>query len=141
MTGVNHRREQQRLDDSGQVDATETRSEEELRVFTRRRATQRARLVKHVETETRTVQVRHEQVRVEFEPIVEDDRELDSPTVTPSTDGERWLVLYDEEISVQTRWVPRERVRLGTYSVTEDWEISEDLRRERIEVDDTTHGG
>jgi stress response protein YsnF len=85
--------------------------------------------------------VRHEQVRVEFEPIIEGDLEHDSPTVTTSAAGGQWLVLYDEEVSVQTRWVPRERVRLGIETVIEDWEISEDLRSERIEIDDTPHGG
>ena len=125
--------------DSGRDDATVIRSAEELQVSTRRRAAQRARLVKHVETETRTVQVRHEQVRVEYEPIRGDAP--DSASATTPAGGERWLVLYDEEVTVQTRWIPRERVRLGIVSVIEDWEISEDLRSERIEVDDTTHGG
>jgi stress response protein YsnF len=50
-------------------------------------------------------------------------------------------VLYDEEIVVQTRWVARERVRLATRAVIEDREISEDLRREQIEIDATTQRG
>jgi stress response protein YsnF len=139
MTDINRHREPP--DDPDRDEATLVRSEEELRVSTRRRRTQRARLVKHVEIELRTVEVRHEQVRVEFEPIIEGDLEHDSPTVTTSAAGGQWLVLYDEEVSVQTRWVPRERVRLGIETVIEDWEISEDLRSERIEIDDTPHGG
>lgn len=122
-------------------DAVVTRSEEELRIITHRRATQRARLIKYVETEpqTRTVEVRHERVRVEYEPISDDAQQAPAAGSAPSAD--RWLVLYDEEIVVQTRWVARERVRLATHSVTEDREISEDLRREQIAIDDTTHGG
>lgn len=114
-----------------------TRSEEELRITTHRRETQRARLVKYVETETqtRTVEVRREQVRVEYEPVSEDTRPL-PPASAPR--GDRWLVLYDEEIVVQTRWVERERVRLTTRSVIEDREISENLRRERFEFRDTS---
>lgn len=50
-----------------------TRSEEELRIITRRRETQRARLIKYVEPEpqTSTVELRRERVRVEYEPISE----------------------------------------------------------------------
>jgi stress response protein YsnF len=51
------------------------------------------------------------------------------------------VVTRSEEIVVQTRWVARERVRLSTHSVTEDREISEDLRREQLEINETTHGG
>ncbi len=121
------------------ADVVVTRSEEELRITTHRRETRRARLVKYVETETQTttVEVRHERARVEYEPISEDARQAAGSA--PSRD--RWLVLYDEEIVVQTRWVARERVRLATHSVIEDREISEDLRREQLEIDETTHGG
>ena len=114
-------------------DAVLTRSEEQLRITTHRRATQRARLTRYVETETvtRTVEVRHEQVRVDYEPVAS---QADEPT--GSADGRGWLVLYDEEIVLTTRRVPRERVRLRTHSVTEEREITEGLRSERIELAD-----
>ena len=120
-------------------EAVFTRSEEELWITTHRRETQRARLVKHVETETetRTVKVRHEQVRVEYEPIIEGDATA-PPSAQATSSGERWLVLYDEEVVIQTRWVPRERVRLAVRSVIQDREVSEDLRRERFVMDDTS---
>ncbi len=44
------------------------------------------------------------------------------------------MVIYQEEVVVQTRWVATERVRLAVQSVTEHREISEELRRERIEL-------
>ena len=139
MTEMN----EHRLDDPGRDDAVVTRSEEQLRIYTRRRETRRARLVKdvEVETQTRTVEVRHERVRVEIKPIVEGDSGRSPSTAGSAAGGEGWLVLYDEEVVVQTRWVPRERVRLTTRTVTEDREISEDLRSERIELDEPTHGG
>ncbi len=55
------------------TDDAMTRSEEQLRVGTERVEAGRARLRKYVttETETRTVPVSHEEVRVEREPITD----------------------------------------------------------------------
>ena len=39
---------------------------------------------------------------------------------------------------VQTRWVPRERVRLVTHTVTDTQQISEQVREERVELDTGT---
>jgi uncharacterized protein (TIGR02271 family) len=118
-------------------DAVMTRSEEELWIATVRRETQRARLTRYVETETvtKTVEVRHEQVRVDYEPVLAGD-ELDRSATRPAARDEGWVVLYDEEVVLTTRRVPRERVRLRTHTVTEDHEITEQLRKERIEVND-----
>ena len=119
------------------LDGAMTRSEEELYISTRRRESRVARLARYVETETvtRTVEVRHEQVRVEYAPITTDG---DDPAIPTSglTAGGQWMVLYDEEVVVTTRRVPRERVRLQVHTVTEDREVSEALRKERIEVSD-----
>jgi uncharacterized protein (TIGR02271 family) len=120
-------------------DAVKTRSEEELWIATVRRETQRARLTRYVETETvtKSVEVRHEQVRVEYEPVLAGD-ELDRSATEPTAHDEGWVVLYDEEVVMTTRRVPRERVRLRTHTVTEGREITERLRKERIEVNDPT---
>jgi uncharacterized protein (TIGR02271 family) len=122
-------------------DAMLTRSEEQLQITTQRRAV-RARLVKYTETETRTVTVpvQREQVRVEYEPLAAGVAEPIHRKRERGRGDERWLVLYDEEVVVQTRWVARERVRLSTFSVDEDLQIRESLRSERIDVDfdDTT---
>ena len=117
-------------------DAVLTRSAEELRITTHRRAIQRARLTRYVETETvtRTVEVRREQVRVDYEPVAS---QADEPI--GSADGRGWVVLYDEEVVLTTRRVPRERVRLRTHSVTEEREITEGLRTEQIDVADSDH--
>jgi uncharacterized protein (TIGR02271 family) len=117
-------------------DAVLTRSEEQLEITTQRRAV-RARLVKYTETETRsiTVPVRREQARVEYEPLAAGVAEPVHQKRGRGRDDERWLVLYDEEVVVQTRWVAREQVRLSTFSVDEDLQISESLRSERIDVD------
>ena len=118
-------------------DTAMTRSEEELWIATVRRETERARLTRYVETETvnKTVELRHDQVRVEYEPVSDAD-EPHRPAAGSAAGGEGWMVLYDEEVVVTTRRVPRERVRLRTDTVTEDREITEMLRKEQIEVND-----
>jgi uncharacterized protein (TIGR02271 family) len=123
-------------------DAVLTRSEEELWIATVRRETQRARLTRYVETETvtRTIEVRHEQVRVEYQPVLAAG-ELERPPAESAADGGGWVVLYDEEVVLTTRRVPRERVRLRTHTVTEDREITERLRKEQIEVTDPRRHG
>jgi stress response protein YsnF len=58
------------------------------------------------------------------------------PATRSAAGSEDWVVLYDEEVVVTTRRVPRERVRLRTHTATEDREITKQLRKEQIEVSD-----
>jgi uncharacterized protein (TIGR02271 family) len=113
-----------------------TRSEEELSVGTSQREAGRARLRKYVETEdvSETVPVRREEARVEREPITDAnrDRALAGEDIT---DAEHEVVLHEEEPVVEKRTVPKERVRLETDTVTEEREVSDQVRRERIEVE------
>jgi uncharacterized protein (TIGR02271 family) len=120
-----------------------TRSAERLQIGLDRRESRRARLTKFVETEEKTFAfpVRREQVRIEYLTVAESSVGRSPATDGPPVDGGQWLVLYHEEIVVETRWVPRERVRLVTRAVAEDRQVSADLRREEFELDDTTHGG
>jgi uncharacterized protein (TIGR02271 family) len=118
------------------TDDAMTRSEEELRVGTTRRETGRARLRKYVATEnvTRTVPVQREEVRVEREPITDAniDEAMDGPAIS---DEEHEVVLHDEQPVVEKTVVPKERVRLDKDTVAEDVEVSEAVRKERIEAD------
>jgi uncharacterized protein (TIGR02271 family) len=115
-----------------------TRSEEELRVGTAEREAGRARLRKDVVTEmqTRTVPVRHEEVRVEREPITESNRDaaLDGPGIS---EEEHEVILHEEQPVVEKRAVPKERVRLDTETVTEERQVSEQVRKEQIETEGT----
>jgi uncharacterized protein (TIGR02271 family) len=113
-----------------------TRSEEELRVGTETRERGRARLRKYVTTETQqvTVPVQREEVRVEREPIT--DANLDAATSGPAiSEEEHEVTLREEEVVVDKRAVPRERVRLDTETVTDERQVSEEVRKEQIEVD------
>jgi uncharacterized protein (TIGR02271 family) len=118
------------------TDQAMTRSEEELRVGTQTRERGRARLRKHVVTETQrvTVPVQREEVRVEREPII--DANLDAATSGPAiSEEEHEVTLHEETPVVEKRAVPKERVRLDTETVTEERQVSEEVRKEQIEVD------
>jgi uncharacterized protein (TIGR02271 family) len=114
-----------------------TRSEEELRVGTEQRATGKARLRKHVVTEhvQTTVPVQREEVRVEREPITDAnaDAAMDGPALS---DEEHEVTLHEEEVTVDKRAVPKERVRLDTETVTDERTVDEDVRKEEIDLDD-----
>jgi stress response protein YsnF len=50
-------------------------------------------------------------------------------------------VLHEEEPVVEKRAVPRERVRLDTETVTEERQVTEEVRKEQIDVDDESGRG
>jgi uncharacterized protein (TIGR02271 family) len=118
------------------TDEAMTRSEEELRVGTTSRESGRARLRKYVVTEQveTTVPVQREEVRVEREPITDANRgdALDGPAIS---EEEHEVVLHAEEPVVETRAVPKERVRLETDTVTDEQTVAGEVRKERIETD------
>jgi len=118
------------------TDDAMTRSEEELRVGTEPRERGRARLRKYVVTEEQqvTVPVQREEVRVEREPIT--DANLDAATSGPAiSEEEHEVTLREEEVVVDKRAVPKERVRLDTETVTEERQVSDEVRKEQIEVE------
>jgi uncharacterized protein (TIGR02271 family) len=118
------------------TDDAMTRSEEELQVGTETRERGRARLRKYVTTETQqvTVPVQREEVRVEREPIT--DANLDAATSGPAiSEEEHEVTLREEEVVVDKRAVPKERVRLDTETVTEERQVSEEVRKEQIQVE------
>lgn len=120
------------------TDSAMTRSEEELRVGTTEREAGTVRLRKHVVTEnvTKTVPVSHEEVRLEREPIT--DQNVGAATDGPAiTEEEHEVTLHAQEPVVEKRAVPKERVRLEKDVVTEDAQVNEEVRKERIDTDST----
>jgi uncharacterized protein (TIGR02271 family) len=113
-----------------------TRSEEELKVGTTREQAGRVRLRKWVETEQveTTVPVRKEKARLEREPITNANRDdaLSGPEIT---EAEHEVVLHEEEPVVEKRTVPKERVRLEKDVETGEEQVSEEVRKERIEAE------
>jgi uncharacterized protein (TIGR02271 family) len=119
------------------TDDAMTRSEEQLHVGTERQATGRARLRKYVVTEnvTTTVPVQREEVRLEREPITDANigDAMDGPAIS---EEEHEVILHEERPVVQKETVPVERVRLDKETVTEEHTVTEEVRKENIELDD-----
>src|SRR5215211_7628690 len=119
------------------TDDAMTRSEEEVRVGAARRERGRVRLRKYVVTEhvQQTVPVRREEVRVERQPITEEnvDQALSGPEIS---EEEHEVVLYEEQPVVEKRVVPKERVRMTKETVTDEAQVTEEVRKEQIEAEE-----
>jgi uncharacterized protein (TIGR02271 family) len=121
------------------TDTAMTRSEERLQVGTQTREAGRARMRKYVVTErvSQTVPVTHDEVHVVREPITDANR--GAATSGPAiSEEEHEVVLHAETPVVAKETVPVERVRLDTTTVTGQETVSEDVRKEQIELDDPT---
>jgi uncharacterized protein (TIGR02271 family) len=118
------------------TDEAMTRSEERLRAATERVEAGRARLRKYIVTENQqvSVPVTREQVRVEREPITDENRgaALDGPELS---EEEHEVVLHEQRPVVTTEAVPVERVRLGKQTEQSEETVTADVRKERIELD------
>ncbi len=144
------------------VDGGMVRSEERLLVSTETVAATRARLVKYVVTEevTITVPIRREEFRIEEIPIDAPDpgpgeslvapgeaAPATSPSTSPATSPATSpipavagglpaeIVLHAERPVVSVEVVPVERVRLRTEVVTGTEQVTDQVQRERIVVD------
>lgn len=111
------------------------RSEEQLRAGTETVETGRLRLQKHVVTEEQqiTVPVSHEEVHVTREPVR--DGEMRGGAIQ---EEEREVILHEERPVVAKETVAVERVGLETETVHEEQQIKDTVRKEQIEVEDTT---
>jgi uncharacterized protein (TIGR02271 family) len=88
------------------------------------------------------VPVRREEIRIEREPIADDDAGHATDThAGPVTDApdiageEHEMVLHEEEVVIEKRTVPKERVRISKETVLGEQTVSGDVRREEIETD------
>ena len=119
------------------TDDAMTRSEEQLHVGTERATTGRARLRKHVVTEnvTKTVPVQREEVRLEREPITDANigNAMDGPAIS---EEEHEVILHEERPVIEKETVPVERVRLDKETVTDEHTVTEEVRKENIDLDD-----
>lgn len=121
------------------TDTAMTRSEEQLRVGKERVETGRARLRKYVVTEQQSVNVpvSREEVRLEREPIT--DENIDAAMSGPDiSEEEHEVILSEERPVIDKETVPVERVRLDTDTVTENERVTDDVRREEIELEGDT---
>jgi uncharacterized protein (TIGR02271 family) len=121
-------------------DGAMARSEEELHVGATERESGRVRLRKYVVTEDvqTTVPVKREEVRVEPEPITDANRDQ-AMSGSGISEAEHEVILHAEEPVVEKRTVAKERVSLATETRTDEHQVSEEVRKEQIEVDDDSH--
>ena len=119
-----------------------TRSEERLDVGTEQVQAGRARLRKWVETETQHVEVpvRTEKAQLVTEPITDANRgdAFDGPAIT---EDEHEIVLTTERPVVNVEAQPVERVRLDKTIEESTESVDQDVRKERIALDDDTTTG
>jgi stress response protein YsnF len=120
----------------GTPDDAMTRSEEQLRIHTEREEAGHARLRKYVVTEDvqQTVPVRHDEVRLEREPITDANREqaLRGPDFR---EDEHEITLHREHAVAETEAVPVERVRMVQEEHVEQETVRGRVRKERIDAE------
>jgi uncharacterized protein (TIGR02271 family) len=87
-----------------------------------------------------TVPVQREEVRIEREPITDANRDA-ALAGGDITEEEHEVTLHAEEPVVQKDVVAKERVRMDKDVVTDEREISEQVRKEQIDIDDPTSRG
>ncbi|WP_342671208.1 PRC and DUF2382 domain-containing protein [Streptomyces lushanensis] len=111
------------------------RSEEQLHISTEEHEIGHARLRKVVVTESvsTSVPLSHEEVRVIHEAIAPEDRSRMGRS--PISEAQTEVTLHAEQPVISKETIPVERVRMETEKVTEQKEVSADVRKERIEYD------
>lgn len=116
------------------------RMEEELQVGKRQVQAGEVHVRKHVETEhvRESVPVTREEVTVERRPV-----SADAGLAANARIGEDDISVpvMREEVVASKRAVPKEEVVVRTRAVADEQVVEEDLRRERIDVDDTSRKG
>ena len=124
------------MSDTDRTDDALTRSEEELLVGTTWIAKERVRVVKRVISEEVqvTVTLRREEIFIEREPI--DATSAGAPRDRPAGEDALLFTLHREEPVVEARVVPSERVRVVKYLTDEAQVLRDELRKERIDVEE-----
>jgi len=125
------------------ADVVIIRSEEQLRTGVEAVPVRRVRLRKYIVTEERTitVQLRHEEFRIEQEPIGDPDTATVPPGepsevdvhLGPGDDRDVTMLLYAERPVISTEVVPVERIRVSKYVVSDEQTVSAAVRREVVE--------
>ncbi|XVQ08894.1 PRC and DUF2382 domain-containing protein [Spirillospora sp. CA-255316] len=120
--------------DDGMIELT--LSEERLRVGTERHMSERVRLRKRIEIEQieRTVAVYREELRIEREPIGEDEAEAGIGRFRIGEAEEREIILHEERPVVSKEIVPVERIRVRAERVAGEQTVRDEIRKERIDI-------
>ncbi|MBB3677693.1 YsnF/AvaK domain-containing protein [Modestobacter versicolor] len=127
------------------ADSAMTRTEERLAVSTVVEPWTRAvlRIEEVTEEVLVPVTITRQQARIEYLPLSTTDSartagETAEPGVQRATSTSGWVTLYAEEPSVTLERRPVERVRLATGWATEETTVTQELRKEQVELTTTT---
>lgn len=117
---------------------TLTRSEEEVRVGTTERVAGTVRLRKWVETEpvVERVALKRDELRIERQPVTGTNVE-EAMAGAEISEAEYEFVLREEQPVVSKVVVPKEHISVDTVEVTDEREVTADVRKERIDVERT----
>jgi hypothetical protein len=143
MTLREHYRAAARPDQGTATDPAMTRSEEQLQVTTVVEPWTRAvlRIEEVTEELLVPVTITRQQARIEYLPLTPDSTRTPGDPAAPGaerpTSTTEWVTLYADQPIVTLQRRPAERVRLRTDWATEQATVSQDLRREKIELTTT----
>ena len=116
------------------------RSEEEAWVEAREREAGRVNVRKQVRTEREQVRVPKMREQVDIERVPGEGRE--APGAKIGEDDEVVVQVFEEEVVVSKRIVLKEEIRLRKRVVEEEEVVEVDLRKEEVDIEDTTgHAG
>ncbi|WP_255953060.1 PRC and DUF2382 domain-containing protein [Streptomyces odontomachi] len=120
---------------AGEWENALTRSEEQMHISTERTESGHARLRKYVVTEQteQTVPLMHEEVRVERQPISEQERGGMSSEITEG--DQREVTLHAERPVIETETVAVERIRLNVEERTDQETVRGQVRKEKVDVE------
>lgn len=108
-------------------------SEERLDVVKREQSAGELKIHKHIETETKTIDVPVRRERVSVERV---SASADTPSATGAFREESISVpLVEEEIEVTKRPVVREEIRVNKESFQEERRVADTVRREEAEIE------
>ena len=111
------------------------RAEEEIEAGTRERQAGAMKVTKKVRTEREQVRVpkKREEVSMERVPVGEE-----APSGAELGEDEIVIQILEEEIVVSKRLVVKEEIRIRKEVVEEEEIVEADVRREEVEIEDTT---
>ena len=115
------------------------RSEEEAWVETREREAGRVNVRKQVRTEREQVRVPKMREQVDIERVPGEGRE--APGAKIGEDEEVVIQVFEEEVVVSKRIVLKEEIRLRKKVIEEEEVVEVDLRKEEVDIEDTTRRG
>ncbi len=115
------------------------RSEEEVRAGTREREAGALKVRKSVRTEREQVRVPKRREEVDIERVPGEGREASEADIGEVGEDEVIVVqVFEEEVVVSKRVVLKEEIRIRKKVVVEEEVIEVDLRKEEVDIEDTT---